>query len=357
MPEADGASAAGYTREMIARPILLLGMLAVVCLPARAGAQVFEAVGIRALGMGGAFVAVADDASATYWNPAGLVTGPVFSLVAEHGRGDAEGFRPTVVAATPGSPEAWRVQSGTLVALGTWPLGGTFYRVSQRAALAAPVGPVGQSATSTGLSRLTTSHYGVNVLQTLVDGLHVGATLKYVYGTAGSETAFSAPLTGGPLAAAGDLSTRGSHRFDVDAGLMLDLPRVKVGLTARNLTRPGFDTPTEGRRLRLDRQVRTGVALRARPGLMVSVDADLTTARDPLGDWRSLAAGVEQSFAQDRAAVRGGIRMSTRGDTRPTVTAGGSLALRSGIFADGYVGVGLEEATPDTFGVGLRVSF
>ncbi len=34
-----------------------------------ASAQGFEAVGTRALGMGGAFVAVADDASAVYWNP------------------------------------------------------------------------------------------------------------------------------------------------------------------------------------------------------------------------------------------------------------------------------------------------
>lgn len=344
---------------MTARSIVLLGVLALVCLPARAAAQAFEAVGIRALGMGGAFVAVADDASATYWNPAGLVTGPVFSLVAEHGRGDAERFRPPVLAVAPvsGPPVAWRAQSGTLVALGTWPLGATFYRVSQRAALAAPVASEGQSRASTGLSRLTTSHYGVNVLQTLVDGLHVGATLKYVHGTAGSESRFEAPLAGDPLDAASDLSTRGSHRFDMDAGLMLDLARVKVGLTARNLTRPSFDTPTEGRRLRLDRQVRTGVALRAAAGLTVSVDADLTTASDPLGDWRSLAAGAEQWFARDRAAVRGGIRISTRGDVRPAVTAGGSLALRSGIFADGYVGIGLDEAVPDTFGVGIRVSF
>jgi hypothetical protein len=350
--------AAGYTREMSARPILLLGVLALVCLPAGAAAQAFEAVGIRALGMGGAFVAVADDASATYWNPAGLVTGPVFSMVAEHGRGEAEGFRPPVAAVAPnGFPVASRAQSGTLVALGTWPLGATFYRVSRSAALTVPVGPDGRSGTSTGLSRLTTSHYGVNVLQTLVDGLHVGATLKYVYGTAGSENLFPAPLSGDPLGAAGDLSTRGSHRFDMDAGLMLDLARVKVGVTARNLTRPSFDTPIEGSRLRLDRQVRTGVALRAAAGLTVSVDADLTTASDPLGDWRSLAAGVEQWFAQDRAALRGGVRISTRGDTRPTVTAGGSLSLRSGIFADGYVGVGLDEASPDTFGVGIRVSF
>jgi long-chain fatty acid transport protein len=38
-------------------------------------AQSFAAVGTRAAGMGGAFVGVADDASAIYWNPAGLAVG------------------------------------------------------------------------------------------------------------------------------------------------------------------------------------------------------------------------------------------------------------------------------------------
>src|SRR5437879_1087620 len=37
-------------------------------------AQRFDDVGVRAQGMAGAFVAVADDASATWWNPAGLAT-------------------------------------------------------------------------------------------------------------------------------------------------------------------------------------------------------------------------------------------------------------------------------------------
>jgi hypothetical protein len=37
-----------------------------------ASAQSFEAVGPRARGLGGAFTAVADDATATWWNPAGL---------------------------------------------------------------------------------------------------------------------------------------------------------------------------------------------------------------------------------------------------------------------------------------------
>ena len=46
---------------------------------ARSG-QTFGGVGARAEGMGGAFVAVADDASAVYWNPAGIATGATFDL-------------------------------------------------------------------------------------------------------------------------------------------------------------------------------------------------------------------------------------------------------------------------------------
>lgn len=54
---------------------------------ARAGKYAAEflstGVGARALAMGGAFVAVADDASATYWNPAGMtqVTAPQLLLM------------------------------------------------------------------------------------------------------------------------------------------------------------------------------------------------------------------------------------------------------------------------------------
>ena len=40
-------------------------------------AQASESIGTRAAGMGGAFVAVASDSRATWWNPAGIAAGPL----------------------------------------------------------------------------------------------------------------------------------------------------------------------------------------------------------------------------------------------------------------------------------------
>lgn len=330
--------------------MLLLG-------PAWARAQGVEAVGIRALGMGGAFVAVADDASATYWNPAGLVTGDVVSVVAEAGLGR---FEDALAPQRPGTPARTLASSrlgGTLVAVGTWPLGATFYRLASSSARVLTAGPVPPpTGTAAALERLTTTHVGVNVLQTIAQGLHLGATLKYVHGSAGAH--LIAPAPADVLDAAGDLPTAGSHRFDMDAGVMADMRRVKIGLTVRNLFEPEFDTPIQGQTLELPRLVRAGVAVRATDTLMLSLDADLTRTPDlATGERRSLAAGAEQRFWQNRAALRGGFRVSTTGDTRSTLTTGGSVALRSGIFADAYVAIALDEAERDAFGLGLRVAF
>src|SRR5262245_11642446 len=57
-------------------------------LAAPASAQTTSGVGVRAQGMGGAFTAVADDASAWWWNPAGLAGGPFFNALLEFDRPD-----------------------------------------------------------------------------------------------------------------------------------------------------------------------------------------------------------------------------------------------------------------------------
>jgi hypothetical protein len=69
---------------------LSLGLLLVSCLISRGYAQntnslIFDqpnssGIGPRAMGMGNAFSAVADDTSAVYWNPAGLVQIPAYAL-------------------------------------------------------------------------------------------------------------------------------------------------------------------------------------------------------------------------------------------------------------------------------------
>ncbi|HEY6288223.1 MAG TPA: hypothetical protein VIW48_02150, partial [Nitrospiraceae bacterium] len=54
------------------RSIRAVAVLVGLMIPAQAIALEFVAVGPRAMGMGGAGVAVTTDALATYWNPAGL---------------------------------------------------------------------------------------------------------------------------------------------------------------------------------------------------------------------------------------------------------------------------------------------
>ena len=58
-------------------------LTACLLLPQLASAQPDPPVGVRAAGMGGAFVAVADDASAVYWNPGGLAAAAYFSIVVD----------------------------------------------------------------------------------------------------------------------------------------------------------------------------------------------------------------------------------------------------------------------------------
>jgi hypothetical protein len=66
----------------------ILAALAVLAAPAGATKYAGEflkiQVGARALGMGGAFTAVADDATAPYWNPAGMVFLPYKEVIPQH---------------------------------------------------------------------------------------------------------------------------------------------------------------------------------------------------------------------------------------------------------------------------------
>src|SRR5260221_14438342 len=60
-------------------------LVSFVLIAAPLAAQPTDAIGVRAQGMGGAFTAVADDATASWWNPAGMAGGAYFNALLESG--------------------------------------------------------------------------------------------------------------------------------------------------------------------------------------------------------------------------------------------------------------------------------
>src|SRR5262245_6894299 len=126
-------------------------LVVLVLASAEALAQPFESVGARAQGMGGAFVAVADDASAVYWNPAGLASGAYLSLVLD--RTTAE----TNVSADGRAGG----RSGWLLALSAPAIGLSYYRL--RATTVAPVVGLAPRPLSR-LESLVTHHVGATLV-------------------------------------------------------------------------------------------------------------------------------------------------------------------------------------------------
>jgi hypothetical protein len=313
------------------------GLLAALALSPPAWGQTTEMVGTRALGMGGAFVAVADDATAIYWNPAGLATGATFSLV-----GDVDSSKTRADERLP--PAASR--SGAFIGFGIPALGLGYYRLRTTQVQSSVEGePVASS--------LITHHTAINVLNTVVDGLVVGASFKLVRGIAAQELGSLAMSTEGLLDEAEDLVGRAGTDFDADIGLMLNLYRARFGLLVRNAREAEFETRAGGR-FRLERQVRAGVAVLPNDAFTLSLDADLRTAVIETGEWRSIAVGAEYWLANRRLGVRGGGRGSTIGEARPVGAFGASWAVRRGAFVDGQFTRGSDDAES---GWGISVRF
>jgi hypothetical protein len=324
-------------------------ILVILCLgwTPNVSAQVIESVGTRAMGMGGAFVAVATDSTASWWNPAAQAAGPFFDLSLD--------TAVTERRATPGD----RART-TWFTLATPPVGFSYYhfRITNIAA-PSPTGAdlssrEGLEATAS-LQSLTVSQLGVTLVQAVAPGVHVGTTLKYLRGTLreglGSSTTPEALLDEGAALDGG----QSQGRFDLDIGAIAVAGPLRVGATARNLTEPEFD----GARL-LRRQYRLGVAYDAEPvfdvPLVVALDADVRSYQTGRGDRRVVAMGAERWFAGQRVGVRGGLRFNTVGAKERAVTAGASYAVRSGLFVEGdLVGGGADDERG--WGVGARVSF
>jgi hypothetical protein len=317
----------------------LVGLVFGLGLPLQASAQLaFEQIGSRALGMAGAFVAVADDATAVYWNPAGLVTGGPVGMTVEWNRlqiGKPEG---------PLVPGFGRTAS-TLSSVVSWPLGVSYGHF--RDTVVSPAGTPGGPAT---VRTLDTRHFGATILQSVVEGLVVGATLRLVRGGVVTTPA-ELPSLGAALDASEGLARRARTAFDLDVGILADLHRVRVGLTLRNLATPEFGDEQQTMHA-VPRRVRLGVAVLPVDGLTLAMDLDLDTADPTDGLRRMIALGGESRLGR-RLAVRGGVRFSRDGARRPVSAVGASLLVRRGTWLDGYLAVGRDDEARG-FGVALR---
>lgn len=288
--------------------------------PARARAQLYESVGIRAQGLAGAFVAVADDATTTWWNPAGLASGPLVNGVVEH------------VEALGGSDDK---ASGVAFAIPS--LGLSYYRlrISEKPSSGSTESASGdrQDRGTTGI-RLPThvlTQFGATVGQSLGDHLVIGSTLKVVWAD--------------------------QARGDFDLGAMVAFERVRLAAVARNVV--AAELTADGHLVAPSRQVRVGGAYLPSPrgsvAIVAAVDADLTRTATPVGDERRVTGGVELGWGP-RYAVRGGVGVNTAGSVQGSFSGGVSARLLKGLSADAQITQGDDEATKG-WGIGLRVTF
>jgi hypothetical protein len=322
--------------------IILPGL---ILAPTVVSAQSFDPVTTRAAGMAGAFVAVTDDASAVYWNPAALASGAFFGLLIDRTTGKA------TLDEAPDSLGGSR--SSTFLALSTPPFGLSYYRLRSSRVLPSPT-QAGTSLTET----LITHHTGATVVHSLADGVSVGATLKLVRGIATSTQGPSGNVDD-LLDEANDLVGEATNKFDADVGISAVVGTLRAGLTFRNVTSPKFDAAGGGAPIELERQARAGIGLTSPMGFRVGLDLDLNRVKGPIGNVRDLALGTEARVLP-RAYARAGFRMNTLGDEpgghAPTFSVGGSYAALSSLWIDAQATVG-SEAGSRGWGVAARVAF
>jgi hypothetical protein len=314
------------------------------CCAAPASAQTFDTVGTRAAGMGGAFVAVADDASAAYWNPGGFAAGNYFTMVVDR--------RATTV--NPDTNGGGSRGSGLLVALGMPALGLSYYRL--RSVTLTPVagGPAASAAILRGNLRrdsLVTHHSGVTLVQSIARGVAVGATLKLVRGVAASMAVPDGDRDR-LLGDSDELIGKGSSKFDADVGVMASAGMLKAGLTVRNVGQPGFDTGS-GSAVTLLRQARAGIAVAVAEGWAIAADLDLTRGHSPFGTVRDFATGAEGRLGR-KTFIRGGLKLNTTGAARPAFSAGASYAVWGSVLLDAQMTRGPQRAEE---GWGLAARF
>jgi F plasmid transfer operon protein TraF len=354
-----------YSRSVRA-VVILVGLI----IPAQAMALEFVAVGPRAMGMGGAGVAVTTDALATYWNPAGLAMTQTVDIRIQGGGQvidrlgiadavhDLENFDTSDTSAPnlakaqdianrinrPGATVSVNGSAGLYFKghfgehafgfnVSDVATGGGFVSTQAGVQLTAP-GP-NQQVNITGAMALR----GLEARQLAFSYAFAFADKTFSFGVTGKILQGAAyrgntTLTGGTDVSITDNFGKPtlSTAFGIDMGAIYRPSSwLRFGVVAKDINQPTFDTPG-GEELKLGPQVRGGVAINPYSSLTLTADVDATSNKTFVPGVKSqvLSLGAEQTIFSEFLSFRLGAFKNMKDAGTPfTPTAG--LGLR--IFA------------------------
>ena len=344
-----------YARALRAA-VIFMGFM----IPVQAMALEFVAVGPRAMGMGGAGVAVTTDALATYWNPAGLAMTQTVDIRVQGGGQvidrlgiadavhDLEKFNTTDTSA-PNLAKAQDIANRI-----NRP--GATVSVNGSAGLYIK-GHLGEHAFGLNVSDVVTgggfieggnvTASGVSITGTMALRALEARQVAFSYAYAFSDKTFSlgvtgkiiqgatyigsTPLTGGTNVSITDNFGKPtiSTAFGVDVGAIYRPSSwLRFGVVAKDINQPTFDAPGGGE-LKLGPQVRSGIAVNPYSSLTLTADVDATSNKTFVPGVKSqvLSLGAEQTIFSEFMSFRLGAFKNMKDAGTPfTPTAG--LGLR-----------------------------
>jgi hypothetical protein len=342
-------------------------LLVASALPTYVSAAEFVLVGPRAMGMGGAGVAVTTNALATYWNPAGLAMTQTVDIrvqggglaIDRRGLGDAlhdlENFDgsntsdPNLQARAqdiadrinrPGATVSVNGSAGLYVKghLGEHAFGfnvsdvatgggfvSTPVQASQPGGLGTPITVAGQMA----LRGLEARQLAFSYAYAFSDKtFSIGITAKVIQGAAYNG---STDLTGGSGVSTTDHFGKPniSTTYGIDLGAIYRPSSwVRFAVVAKDINKPTFDAAGGGE-LKLEPQVRFGVAVNPYSTLTLTADVDATSNKTFVPGVKSqlLSLGLEQAILSEFLSFRIGTFKNMQDASTPFVPTAG-LGIR-----------------------------
>ena len=342
--------------------VIVMGLM----IPTQALALEFVTVGPRAIGMGGAGVALTTDSLATYWNPAGLAMTQTVDVRIQGGGQvidrlgiadavhDLENFNKSDISAANQARAqdiAARInRDGATVSING--SAGLYFK-----------GHLGEHAFGFNVSDVATGGGFVSTPATAtLNGSTVRLTgemalrgfearqVAFSYAYAFSDKMFSFGVTGKVIQGAAyrgsTLLTGGtdvsihdnfgkattSTTFGIDVGAIYRPSSwLRFGMVAKDINQPTFDTPG-GEELKVGPQVRGGVAVNPYSSLTLTADVDVTSNKTFVPGVKSqvLSLGVEQTIFSEFMSFRLGAFKNMKDPGTPFIPTAG-LGLR--IFA------------------------